>query len=38
MVGACNYLALAPKGRDEAELPWTNGVGNYRGGSSRPGL
>ena len=23
LVGAYNYLDLAPKGRDEAELPWT---------------
>jgi predicted dithiol-disulfide oxidoreductase (DUF899 family) len=23
LVGAYNYLDLVPKGRDEAELPWT---------------
>jgi predicted dithiol-disulfide oxidoreductase (DUF899 family) len=23
LVGAYNYLDLAPKGRDEADLPWT---------------
>ena len=27
LVGTYNYLDLVPKGRDEAELPWTPGVG-----------